>query len=359
MRSIVRLKFVSIPRSVIRRGFASLSTPAVRLMATYTTDKGRTVKGRGKAKSIVLKSRSGAAPSTKGHNDVDRKTLHAAEPSLSNRSSDRSCTKGLCLRKLYAVKENDSDLPYWTRRCLDCNYNFGRKCNMRKLHLNFECPKKQELILNFGRGPLPREIPDIPKWARRCLECNHLFAACGAQGRCRDCIHPLCQICDQRQLALISSSRKEADGTLICDSCKYPPCDGCGLASRPKRREYSRTIMQQWYCDFCKSSRQCTECLAEKPLENFAAKQNGNVHRRCMQCEYPTCAECGSAAEAVVRQNEKQPDGAFICTPCSYPPCNGCGRRQRPRRREYTMCNMPQWFCDYKTCQTKKNTNTF
>ena len=134
---------------------------------------------------------------------------------------------------------------------------------------------------------------------------------------------------------------------------KYPRCNGCGLKERPRRAYYSRIANPTWYCDSCHGWKECKECRSEKPRENFSLTKR-QIHERCLQCEYPTCCECGTRATTLVRQQEKEPDQTFICSTCNFPPCSGCGRRKRPNRRENKKRKMPDWFCSSKTCQAKK-----
>ena len=278
---------------------------------------------------------------------------------------------------LERFEAEDLNLPYWARRCLDC----WLYSTPFKQHTNFDSNRKRDLINEFCmRLELPEGIPDacFPTYVRRCVACKALFrylvrgrvrcdncsvrlcqecnlrpVASAASSSCDACLRPPCQNCSAVPCAEVPSDRRESDGTYVCDRCRYPPCSGCRVAERPKQIKYAVSTKPAWYCKSCRTWKTCKECRSEKPPENFAFKSRV-AHHRCLQCEYPTCSECGITASGVVREQEKEPDEAFVCQTCNFPPCSGCGRRKRPQRREYKKTKMSNWYCDYKTCQAKK-----
>jgi hypothetical protein len=290
--------------------------------------------------------------------------------------------RGRPLQESYeAFARADRTMPYWARRC-------GRDCTSKQRfgHIHFDCKAKAEEVESLVQARTwPEGIPErsLPHWLQWCAGCKRARTeACfdrsdAARGDhhgrircfmrssfshpdlCIDCAYPMCTVCT----AVSERRMTEADlwRQYQCDHCRHPDCAGCGREPRPRRPEYVRARIASWYCDApaCQElalptrTSKRTRCGGEKPLTEFT-KWETRRGDKCDQCKFPTCLQCGEIAAAPVPSDRREKDESYLCDPCRYPPCSGCGRRKRPRRLAYTVKNMPSWFCDYKTCQSKK-----
>ena len=111
-------------------------------------------------------------------------------------------------------------------------------------------PKRYDPIrLAFGMPPQERY---------KCTECNEVKsreafktqASRHRMKRCLVCSFPVCVQCGkQRELVAALRSEKEADGSYMCEECKYPVCSHCKITPRPRKsKRYSVQSMPVWFC---------------------------------------------------------------------------------------------------------------
>ncbi len=93
----------------------------------------------------------------------------------------------------------------------------------------------------------------------------------------------------------------------MCEGCRYPNCDGCGIAKRPRRGQYAYTVKRSWRCQGCST----------------------------------TCLRCGQQPGKRLQRSVDN----YMCEGCRYPNCDGCGIVRRPHRTAYSYPMMHHWKC--------------
>ena len=126
-----------------------------------------------------------------------------------------------------------------------------------------------------------------------------------------------------------------------CLECEYPSCACC----RTERRRAEGPVLTKqktldektkkyiWHCPNC---RQCEECGVWKNARpeggEFDRNGCGDIHLRCRQCAYPTCAFCKTPAPRIVQRNHKLADGRWFCQ--ATPVCKEARSAAVPRKRK-------------------------
>ena len=87
-------------------------------------------------------------------------------------------------------------------------------------------------------------LEEKPPEAFKKTTCGHMSK------RCLVCELPTCVVCgEHRKPPAIRINQKEADGSYMCDGCKYPLCSHCQITTRPKKcAKYSVRSMPAWFC---------------------------------------------------------------------------------------------------------------
>ena len=98
-------------------------------------------------------------------------------------------------------------------------------------------------------------------------------------------------------------------------------------------------------CGKCKKHRAATEYSGA--LWKIYIERKGELTQdaRCMECQYPSCKECGK------KPFLPPPDtgifaGDYLCEECRYPPCsNDKCKAPRERQSKNTRLRCPVWYC--------------
>ena len=129
----------------------------------------------------------------------------------------------------------------WRAVCLQCDPSHLRT-NITNSERRYRCVRCEvhKPVSAFNVTEFKRH--STQQWRRRACQEETLLPACGRCGR-----RP------QKQLV---QPKKE----YICDACRYPKCDRCGSAERPRNGKYSITVMPAWTCRNCRPSpRNCSD----------------------------------------------------------------------------------------------------
>ena len=221
-------------------------------------------------------------------------------------------------------------------------------------------------------GKEPREDHPCEICKQRAVLTNHAFSS----WRCTACMHPSCTSCKVMPVYTPDTAQFHA-GLYYCAACAYPPCAGCN-AQRPRQSKYAIQKMPHWKCETCIARPPCVRC-GSKP--NTRPKNVEYVHGKyyCPACTHPGCEDCGAPrpkkkeysihemphwkCKTCSSKFSCETCGAkpletvrlhhvvgerWYCKKCRYPPCEGCGAK-RPQESKYSISAMEHWTC--KRCK--------
>ena len=103
---------------------------------------------------------------------------------------------------------------------------------------------------------------------------------------------------------------------------------------------------------------ECNACHTTKHLSAYSAvfckqfllKERRAQTYRCMDCQFPKCAQCDAQPEKPVSPNHLDAKGKWYCRTHRYPPCSVCRITPRPPGWFDANLKFKQWVC--ATCQT-------
>ena len=181
------------------------------------------------------------------------------------------------------------------RLCMDCELEKSRE----KMHLDtkrFAC-----------QGPCNRkELPFTAFEPRHILRVKDRGLRENEGLLCKKCLYPVCDECHEPSLEaipfgpaavaeMIKSMGKERwqrsyKRCFLCESCKYPPCCGCGINRDRKDKKESRQ-KQLWFCVACLekpcSSKidwpPCAQCKQQRPEDQRKNKHGFRIWK-CPDC---------------------------------------------------------------------------
>ena len=83
--------------------------------------------------------------------------------------------------------------------------------------------------------------------------------------------------------------------------------------------------------------------------QQFLLKERRAQTYRCMDCQFPTCAQCDLKPDKPVSPNHLDTNGKWHCHKHRYPPCNVCRITPRPEKFLHRKSKYKEWVCS--TCQ--------
>ena len=105
------------------------------------------------------------------------------------------------------------------------------------------------------------------------------------------------------ELAWVNQCQREKE--------KKPHCAICGAEATQKPRAKD-LIEGKWHC-----GPKCTECEKQRCATEFKAMNNSrHKSKRCVHCQFPTCAVCGAEHPASAKACGENHKGDWVCVPC-------------------------------------------